>query len=324
MSAADSDRTWLVAGGAALWGLDGLLREPLTTVLAPATVVLWEHLIAVALCLPFIPSAVRAFGQVSPLRRLAIVAIGVGASATATALFTEAFALSARQGDTITPLVLQKLQPLFAVALAAWLIGERLRRRFAVFAAPALAGAWLLTFAQPTSVRLHTAEAALFAVGAAALWAAGTVLGRLVGDSLRPRDLTVLRYVWGLPAAFVIARLTRAALTPGWANIGGLLLLALIPGLLALIVYYVGLRNTAASRATFAELAFPATAAIVGVAFLNTHLSMTQWLGLAVVVGSIAALGWRERRPEPTVAVPVRATLDRYEPAVAGGPGEDS
>lgn len=324
MSAADSDRTWLVASGAALWGLDGLLRVPLTTVLAPATVVLWEHIIAVVLCLPFVPSAVRAFGRVSPVRRLAIVVIGVGASATATALFTEAFALSARHGDTITPLVLQKLQPLFAVALAAWLIGERLRRRFAVFAVPALAGAWLLTFPQPTRIQLHAAEAALFAVGAAALWAAGTVLGRLVGDSVPPRDLTVLRYLWGLPAAFVIVRLTRAALNPGWANVGGLLILALVPGLLALVVYYVGLRKTAASRATFAELAFPVTAAVVGVAFLNTQLSTSQWLGLAVVVGSITALGWRERRPEPTVAVPARANLNRYEPAVAGGPGEHS
>jgi drug/metabolite transporter, DME family len=317
----DADRTWLVACGAAMWGLDGLLRVPLATALAPATVVLWEHLIAVVLCLPFVPSAVRAFGRVNTTRRVAIAAIGVGASATATALFTEAFALSARDGDTITPLVLQKLQPLFAVALAAWLIGERLRRGFAVFAVPALAGAWLLTFARPDGAQVRVAEAALYALGAAALWAAGTVLGRVVGDSVGPRDLTVLRYLWGLPAAFVIARLTRAPLDPGWANVGGLLLLALVPGLLALVVYYVGLRNTAASRATFAELAFPVTAAVVGVVFLDTRLSATQWLGLVVVVVSITALAWRERRAEPTVGVPARTAVDRYRLAVATGSG---
>ena len=49
--------------------------------------------------------------------------------------------------------------------------------------------------------------------------------------------------------------------------------IALIPGLLAMWLYYVGLRRTAASRATLAELAYPCTAAVVGVALLDAHLS---------------------------------------------------
>ena len=52
---------------------------------------------------------------------------GVGSSAVATALFTKAFALTLAQYDFVTPLVLQKLQPLFAVALAVVLLNERLR-----------------------------------------------------------------------------------------------------------------------------------------------------------------------------------------------------
>jgi DME family drug/metabolite transporter len=302
-----SDRTWLVAGAAAMWGLDGLLRQPLATALPSATVVLWEHVIAVLVCLPAVPSAVRAFLRCPPGHKLAIAAIGIGASAGATALFTEAFAVSSRNGDTITPLVLQKLQPLFAVALAAWLIGERLRPKFLVFAVPALAGAWLLTFPHPASMHLQVAEAALLAVGAAALWGAGTVLGRLAGESVSPRDLTVLRYVWGLPAALAIAHGTDSALLPGWGNVWGLVLLALIPGVLALAIYYVALRSTPAIRATFAELAFPATAALVGYAFLDTRLTGSQWLGLLVVVAAITAMGWRERRDRPTV-LPVPAS----------------
>ena len=50
-----------------------------------------------------------------------------GASAVATALFTQAF----RYGDPVTPLVLQKLQPVIAVVAAAlllgWLVEEGIR-----------------------------------------------------------------------------------------------------------------------------------------------------------------------------------------------------
>jgi drug/metabolite transporter, DME family len=45
----------------------------------------------------------------------------------ATALFTRAFAVSARSHDFVTPLVLQKPQPVFAIGLAIMLLRERPR-----------------------------------------------------------------------------------------------------------------------------------------------------------------------------------------------------
>lgn len=105
----------------------------------------------------------------------------------------------------------------------------------------------------------------------------------------------------------MIAHVTNSALTPGWHNLTGLALLALVPGVLALSLYYLALRRTAACRATFTELAFPASAAIVGAAFLSSHLAASQWLGL-ILAAAITALGWRERRSGPTVrVVPARA-----------------
>jgi DME family drug/metabolite transporter len=307
--AALRDGTPLVAAAAAAWGLDGLLRKPLATELAAATVVFWEHLIVVLAVLPAVPAALRAFVRLTWVERLAVAAIGVGSSALATVLFTKAFALSAQSGDFISPLVLQKLQPLFAVAMAVVLLGERLRPAFAAYAVPALAGAWLLAFPHPFAVTVAEARVALLALGAAVLWAAGTVLGRRLAAPLQPRDLTVLRYCWGLPAAFVIAVQQHASVSPGTGNLFGLALLALIPGLAALRLYYRGLRSTAAARATFAELAFPASAAVVGVVFLGSRLVWSQWTGLLVVAVAITALSARERRPQPLVAAP--------EPALA-------
>ena len=297
-----ADRTWLVACAAALWGTDGLLRKPLADALPAASVVFWEHLIVVVLLAPFLPSAVRAFAGASRRHQAALVAIGVGASAVATALFTAAF----RLGDPVTPLVLQKLQPVFAVFAAYVLLSERVRAGYFAFAVPALAGAWLLAFRDPLSVRVAAAQAALLALGAAALWAGGTVLGRMVAVTMAPRDVTVLRFAIGLPASFVILGVTGAPLAVGWANAPGLFLLAVVPGLLALSLYYVGLRTTPASRATLAELAFPVTAALIGVGLLGTRLTSTQWLGFAVVVVAVTALGWHERtrRGRPLVVTP--------------------
>jgi hypothetical protein len=134
------DRTALVAVAAAMWGLDGLLRKPLATSLSPATVVLWEHLIVVLLIAPALPAAIRAYWRCGARDRVAIAAIGIGSSAIATALFTKAFQVSARTGDFVGPLVMQKTQPLFAVCFAAVVLRERVRPGFAWYAIPALAG----------------------------------------------------------------------------------------------------------------------------------------------------------------------------------------
>src|ERR1044072_5444929 len=117
---------WLVGVWAAGGGPDGLLRQPLAQAVPAAAVVFWEHLIVVVVLLPFLPSAFRAFRAASPRDRVALVVIGAGASPIAPALFTAAF----RFGDPVTPLVLQKLQPLVAVLAAAVLLGERFRRAY--------------------------------------------------------------------------------------------------------------------------------------------------------------------------------------------------
>lgn len=208
--------------------------------------------------MPFLPAAWRAFRAATHRERAALVVIGAGASAVATALFTAAF----RFGDPVTPLVLQKLQPVIAVVVAA-----------------------------------------LLALGAAALWAVGTVLGRLVSVRISSRDVTVLRFATGLPASAVVLVVQGAPVVVTPAQLGPLALLALFSGLLGLTLYYIGLRSTPAARATLAEMAFPVTAALIGVAVLGARLSPTQWLGLAVVVVSVTALGLRERSSEPVVRV---------------------
>lgn len=295
------DRTWLVAVAASLWGLSALWRSPLAKDYPSLTIVFWEHLVLVLLVSPWVLPAVRRALAASVRTRLAVLVIGAGSSALATTLFTMAF----RVGDPITPQVLQKLQPLMAVALAAIILGERLRAKFLIFVGPALLGAWLLAFADPLGVTVASAQAALLALGAASLWAAGTVLGRLASSELTFRDLTALRFTIGLLTLAALAGTTSTPLGMRWSAAPSLVLLALFPGLLALVLYYLALGHTPASRATLAELAFPLTAAVVGVVAFTARPSTTQWLGMGIVLVAVVGLALHEQRSSrPAVVVP--------------------
>src|SRR5919204_308167 len=107
----------LVAVAATMWGLDGLIRKPLGHSTTPTTIVFGEHVVLVALTLPLLVPALRALWRAGLRYVLAGVAIGAGASAVATILFTQALF----RGDFITVVVLQKSQPLIAV-LGAWIV----------------------------------------------------------------------------------------------------------------------------------------------------------------------------------------------------------
>ena len=303
------DLTWLVALGAGLWGTDALFRRSLAAEVSASTLVFAEHLVLVLVLLPFLLRSMRAFGRIDGRSKLAVVLIGAGASAIATTLFTIAFKISSRSGDYVTPVVVQHLQPLFAIAGAVTLLGERIRTRFLVFALPAIAGFWLITFPHPFHITIARAGVALLALGAAVLWAGGTVLGRMVATQLEPVELTTLRFAFGLPTAAVIVWLSGNTFwVPDIKSSAGVVGLALIPGLLAMVLYYIGLRRTAAARATLAELAYPLTGAIVGLA-LGTGpgpFTWSQWFGAGIIVAAVTGLSWHEARSRvQAIAAPV-------------------
>lgn len=308
------DLTWLVALGAGLWGTDALFRSSLARQVSAPTLVFAEHLVLVLVLLPYLPRSVRAFGRLDARARGAVIAIGAGASAVATTLFTMAFKISSAQGDFVTPVVVQHLQPLFAIAGAVVVLREKVRTKFAAFAVPGILGVWLLAFPNPLSVSVSRVSVVLLALAAAALWAGGTVLGRLIAVELEPVELTTLRFAVGLPAAAVIVVVSGSDFwVPDLSSSGAVVGLALVPGLLAMVLYYVGLRRTAASRATLAELAFPLTGAVAGILLGSSApggLTSTQWLGAAVIAAAVTGLSWHEARarvqavsaPTPTVA----------------------
>ena len=89
----------------------------------------------------------------------------------------------------------------------------------------------------------------LFALGAAVLWALGTVLGRYLSQQMTFQYVTTLRFAFGLPARG--DRAARARLRRAFASghdMGWIAVLALVTGLIALGLYYYGLQSTPGGR----------------------------------------------------------------------------
>jgi len=303
----------LVAVAAAMWGTDPIIRKTMSGTTTATTIVFGEHVILVALTLPLLFPARRAVFLAGWRYVAAAVVVGAGASALATILFTDA--LIGHQ-DYITPVVIQKVQPLVAIVAAAVLLGERPRPRFAWFFLPALVGFWLVNQPHPFEPSAQGAVVIVEATAAAVLWALGTVLGRYMSRELAFQHVLSLRFFFGFLASALALLVMNA---PAYSNRHDsvlILYLALVTGLLALTLYYYGLQRTPAVLSSLAELTYPAVAVIAGIYAYDQHLRWSQWLGVAMILGAVTLLPVHRRR---VVAEAPRELVPAPAPAPATG-----
>jgi drug/metabolite transporter, DME family len=283
----------LIAVAAALWGTDPIIRKTMSGTTSATTIVFGEHVILVLCTLPFLLPALRAVFRAGWRYVTAAVVVGAGASAVATILFTDALI---GHSDYITPVVIQKIQPFIAIGAAALLLGERARPDFWWFFLPAVVGFWLVNQPSPLHPSAQGLVVVAEATGAAVLWALGTVLGRYLSRELEFQHVLSLRFFFGLIAsAFALRVMHEPAYSNGHDTVL-ILYLALVTGLLALGLYYYGLQRTPAMVASLAELTYPAVAIVAGIYAYGQHLNWTQWLGVALIIGSVTLLPVRRRR----------------------------
>jgi drug/metabolite transporter (DMT)-like permease len=277
---------------AALWGLDGVVLTPRLANLSVPFVVFLVHAVPFVLMQPVLFRRWQALGRIDRRTWLVLAAVAftgglLGTLAIVKALFLVAF----RQLSVVV--LLQKLQPVFAITLAAILLKERLTGRFISWAAVAIGGGYLLTFGR-TVPHLAAGDSTLAAAGyalvAAACFGTATVLGKLTLASLDFSTATFIRY--GLTSAFALAYLIGAGIglpfatvTPGnWAII---LVISLTTGSGAIFLYYWGLTRIPATVATICELCLPLSAVLLDYLVNGSRLGPWQWLGGAVLLGSI-------------------------------------
>lgn len=299
----------LVAVAATMWASDTYFRAQLIGHLKPAQIVVIEDALVSLFLLAFL---LRGIPELRHLDRRGWVAIGliaVGPQAVATILFTQSFSY----GHYAETFVLQQTQPLIAILLAWVILGERRRPWFWPTAALAFVGVYMVVFAQnltaPFSDLQHgRLEAGLYALGAAALWASGTVLGRFVLGKLSFTTTTALRFTLALPVLILVVVLQFGV--SGFthyqsSDVLPFLGIALIPGFIALLLYYRALASTPATLATIAEMAFPVAATFIASApppyGFNQPLYLPQFIGTGLLIAVIFILNYTKERTPPVV-----------------------
>lgn len=305
--------TLLVAVAAAMWATDAYFRPGLTKQLSAGQIVLVEDLL-ISICLvPILVVNTGSLRRLTARRWLALVAIGVGPQAVATVLFTKAIGYAfpqnaAPQFDVLHEVyLLYLLQPVFGLTFARIFLGERRRRTFWPFAATALVGVYLIVFADnpaaPWQIQHPELIAGLLVLGAVIMWAGGTVLGRYALQDVSFPVTTGMRFVLALPVLLVIVLVDKGgAAFSGYAaeQIPAFLGIVIVPGLLAMLLYYLALSNTPASLATIAELGYPLALFLifslpppVGQA---APLRPVELVGAVLLVASVVTLNFLKTR----------------------------
>ena len=299
----------LVAVAATMWASDTYFRAQLVGHLKPAQIVVIEDALVSLFLLAFLLRGIPELRRLDRRGWIAIVLIAIGPQAVATILFTQSFSY----GHYAETFVLQQTQPLIAILLAWLILGERRRPWFWPTAALAIVGVYMVVFAQnpraPFSDLQHgRLEAGLYALGAAALWASGTVLGRFVLGKLSFTTTTALRFTLALPVLvfIVLVQFGGSAFAHYQSSdVLPFLGIALIPGFIALLLYYRALRSTPATLATIAEMAFPVAATFIASApppyGFNQPLYPAQFIGTGLLLAVILILNYTKDRTPPVV-----------------------
>src|SRR5438034_1567336 len=299
----------LIAVAATMWASDTYSRAQLIGHLTPSQIVVVEDALVSLFLVPFLLRGIPEMRRLDRRGWLAIGLIGVGPQAVATILFTTSFSYR-HFADTF---VLQQPPPLIAIVLAWIILGERLRASFWPAAALAIVGVYMVVFAQnlmaPFSDLQHgRLEAGLYALGAAGLWASGTVLGRFVLGKLSFPTTTALRFTLALPVLILVVLVQNGLSGFSHYQAGDavpFLGIALIPGLFALLLYYRALASTPATLATIAEMAYPVAATFIASApppyGFNQPLYLPQFIGTGLLIAVIFVLNWTKERTPPVV-----------------------
>jgi drug/metabolite transporter (DMT)-like permease len=278
---------------AMLWGIDGIVLRPALYTLPVGLVVFIESSIVAIYLSPILFKNVASIKSLQLRDWLAFVGVALFGGAIGIMCITKALFYVNFVNLSIVILI-QKLQPLFALSLAAIILKERLPGKFFYWAGLAIIGAYLMTFGFKLPVISSDNKnllAAMYAIFAAFSFGFSTVLSKRALRNVSFELGTYLRFAIASVIMFVVVlffselpAITQIQPNQLWIFI----IIAFTTGGPAIFLYYYGLKNITASSATILELAFPLTAVVLEYVLHGNILSMVQWLGVAILIYSIS------------------------------------
>jgi drug/metabolite transporter (DMT)-like permease len=289
---------------ATMWGLDGVVLTPRLYNLDVGWVVLILHALPFILMHSFLYQQYKHLKSFSRQDYIIILLIALFGGAIGTISIVKALFLINFKELSIVVL-LQKLQPVFAIALAAIILKEKINKYFIVWASIALLGGYFLTFGLETpnlETGSKTALSAMYALIAAFSFGSSTVFSKMFLKRYTYKTATFYRYgfttlimliyVLGFGKSMHFNQIT----TTNWIIF---LVIAFTTGSGAIFLYYFGLNHVKASLAVMCELFFPISTIVFDYAINGSRLSPVQWISAALMVFAIVNLN-RMQSPEKT------------------------
>jgi drug/metabolite transporter (DMT)-like permease len=282
---------------ATLWGIDAVLFRPILYNLPVPVVVFLESSIATLLMSPFFFLKKSSLQSIPKRDLLVFIGVAVFGGAIGTMAIVKALFYVNFVNLSIVVLI-QKLQPIFALILASIFLKEKLPKQFFIWATLAIIGVLMLTFGINLT-KLQTGEktlaASLFALLAAFSFGSSTVLSKRALSNVNFFTGTYLRFLFTSILMLIIVFATGNSNNFEMVNKYQwitFLVIAFSSGGLAILLYYFGLKKVSASVATICELAFPFTAIILEYFLRGNMLDMVQWFGAILLLISILKVSW--------------------------------
>jgi len=283
--------------GTLLWAADTLIRYPLLySGVSASQIVFLEHTFLVIFVSGYfiINKNLLKLREILRKNYLEFIVIGVFGSALGTLSFTKAFEL-------INPslvIILQKFQPFVAFILAHFILGEKLKKDFIIYASLAMIGGLLISLPDIRSglsinILSDVSQSTLFGYGltliAVISWGSSTVFGKKLSLSgLNEIEIMSGRFIFGFifMSIYVLSLGSMSSINTHVEIIFKVLMMVVISGVLGMFFYYKGLRLISSRMCAIAELFFPFCAVVINWIFLNKSLQPIQIFGGLILISA--------------------------------------
>ena len=306
----------IIALAAILWGFDGIVLTPRLYNLDTTFVVFMLH------ALPFTIMNMVLYKKYSLLKTLnktelfSIIMIAVLGGTIGTLSIVKALFLVEFKSLSVVVL-LQKLQPIFAIFLAVTFLKEKLRKRYIFWATVALFSGYFLTFGfkipdlDPSNNELI---ASLYAILAAFSFGSSTVFGKKVTAKLDFAATTFFRYGFTTLIMLFVTLFNNTLFEFEKVTLENWIVfftIAIVTGIGSMMLYYYGLKRIKAIIATIMELFFPISAVFFDYIFNNNVLSATQIISALVMIFAIVNLNADNLLSLKKIRIKVKSKLSK-------------
>jgi len=286
---------------AILWGFDGVYLTPNLFQLDVGFVVFMLHLIPFVLMNTFLYKEYRHLTEMNLSDLVTFFLIALFGGALGTLAIVRALFLVQFNHLSIVVL-LQKLQPIFAIALAAVILKEKLTKHFGLWAAIAILASYFLTFGlnlPEVNAKSNLLAAALWALLAAFSFGASTVFSK---KALQKYSYyTANFYRFGFTTIIMLIFVLITGKLSEFSSVNDrqwmfFIIISLTTGSATIFLYYYGLKKVSARVSTICELFFPISAVFFDYIINKQSLTAAQWVSAIIMMIAILKISYQRKR----------------------------